>query len=750
MKRPFRVLAIGITLAILASLAAPGFTLERQKRQQIISAVVQVAWVVETDTGLSGIGVGSGTIISPDGLILTNCHVADPILYGTPRDQVPDFDWLGIMLTVRSDQPPQPAYLAEVVAADPYLDLAIIRVSRNLDLSEVNRDALDLPYLEIGDSDVLEVGDELNIFGYPGIGGETITFTKGVVSGFTLDASIDGRAWIKTDATIAGGNSGGTGVNGDGLLVGVPTRAGAGAGEDVVDCRPVTDTNGDGRLDERDTCVPIGGFINALRPIQLARPLIESAKRGVGYTQPRPTDEDEPSGPEPELSRPLFSTDVNEYGFPLDVVYSLPSGSRSLYLVFDYSHMRSSMTLEMTVDVDGEEDPDWGLPAGAWRGEEFGSWWIGWSDADLVDATYTLHVLVNGDERLEAEIDVGGPAVDQARFSSIEFGTDLSASGRPKAPGILFPAGSTEIYAAFQYENITPGVEWSTIWYRDGRMLSDDTADWYADEEGTTWVLLEDPRGLDEGIYRLELYLEGRLAATGDFWIAGEGGGEAISFGDVVFASGEDRRGGPLGIGSSFESGLLELHAFIDYDGMEDGLGFEAVWSLDGIPVVEWPYSWDEGVSGTWHDYLYSTSGALPDGEYGLQLFVEGLEVAEGEAVIGAGSQPLPTPTPTLDGVTVSGRILDIDTGRGIAGAIFLVLQPDVTLDTFEWIDDQVYTSAEADRQGYYELPLPLERDECYSMIVGAEDYWTVAEDDVCVSPDEESLLELDVTLERR
>jgi hypothetical protein len=404
----------------------------------------------------------------------------------------------------------------------------------------------------------------------------------------------------------------------------------------------------------------------------------------------------------------------------------------------------------MTVDIDGEEAPDWGLPAGPWRGQESGTWWIGWSDANLLDATYTLHVLVDDEELLEAEIEVGGPLVDAARFSDIEFATDLSTSGRPMAPGIVFPAGSTEIYAAFEYENMPPDQEWSTIWYRDGRMLSDDSADWDADEEGTTWVVLEDSRGLDEGVYRLELYLDERLAATGDLWITGEAGGEAINFDDVVFASGEDRRGDPLGIGSSFESGLLELHAFVDYEGMEEGLDFEAVWSLDGIPVVEWPYNWDEGVSGTWHDYLYSTSGALPDGEYGLQLFVEGLEVAEGETTVGAGTQPLPTPTPVPDGVTVSGRITDIDTGRGIAGAIFLVLQPDVTLDTFEWIDDQVYTSAEADRQGYYELPLPLERDECYSMIIGAQDYWTVAEDDVCVSQDEEAFLELDVTLERR
>ncbi len=52
-------------------------------------------------------------------------------------------------------------------------------------------------------------------------------------------------------------------------------------GEDqFVDCRVLADTNRDGRIDDRDSCVPTGGFINALRPINLALPLIEAARSG--------------------------------------------------------------------------------------------------------------------------------------------------------------------------------------------------------------------------------------------------------------------------------------------------------------------------------------------------------------------------------------------------------------------------------------------------------------------------------------
>jgi hypothetical protein len=63
-----------------------------------------------------------------------------------------------------------------------------------------------------------------------------------------------------------------------GRLVAIPTQLGYGQQSgDLVDCRVVADTNGDGNVDQRDVCVPVGGFINALRPVNLAKPLIDRA-----------------------------------------------------------------------------------------------------------------------------------------------------------------------------------------------------------------------------------------------------------------------------------------------------------------------------------------------------------------------------------------------------------------------------------------------------------------------------------------
>ncbi len=183
-------------------------------------------------------------------------------------------------MTKKSDEPPVPVFLAGVVQASKELDLAVLQIRSDLSGKDLDPSTLGLPNVPLGDSDELELGDTLNIFGYPGIGGKNITYTAGPVSGFDTDPNFKGRAWIKTSASISGGNSGGTAVTDDGLLVGIPTQGGSASANAAVDCRAVADTNRDGKLDDKDTCVPAGGFINSLRSVNAAKSLIEAAQDG--------------------------------------------------------------------------------------------------------------------------------------------------------------------------------------------------------------------------------------------------------------------------------------------------------------------------------------------------------------------------------------------------------------------------------------------------------------------------------------
>ncbi len=237
-------------------------------------AVVQITAFVDMNGEAVPRWSGSGTIISADGLILTNDHVVSSTRY----EQVVA---LLVSLTVAQDQPPVDSYYANVVQADAALDLAVIKPAWDMDGNPLDYSQLNLPFVLLGDSDTLDLGEPIVILGYPVIGGGTITLTRGEVSGFTSEEPFGNRAFIKTSGTIAGGNSGGLAVDSVGKIVGIPTQMGYGeASLDIVDCRPVRDTNRDGYIDENDDCVPTGGFINALRPINLATEMINAAKRG--------------------------------------------------------------------------------------------------------------------------------------------------------------------------------------------------------------------------------------------------------------------------------------------------------------------------------------------------------------------------------------------------------------------------------------------------------------------------------------
>lgn len=245
-------------------------------------AVVQIKAVVEID-GERQVGWwGSGTIISRDGLILTNAHVVLSDRFYVVKDLI-------VALTVAQDAPPVDTYYASIVQVDANLDVAVIKPRTDMNGNNLDYQNLRLPMVPLGDSDALKLGDPLVIIGYPGIGGETVTLTSGVVSGFTSEEPYGNRAFIKTSATIAGGNSGGLAVNTAGELVGIPTQVGSGDVNEVVDCRALADTNRDGVIDDNDSCVPTGGFINALRPIKLTLPYVTAARAGqvaIDFSQP--------------------------------------------------------------------------------------------------------------------------------------------------------------------------------------------------------------------------------------------------------------------------------------------------------------------------------------------------------------------------------------------------------------------------------------------------------------------------------
>lgn len=139
--------------------------------------------------------LGSGVIVDPAGLIVTNHHVVEN------------------MTDVKVSLTDKREFDAEIVLRDPRTDLAILRI----------KPAQPLPALSFGDPDSLEVGDIVLAIGNPFGVGQTVT--SGIVSALarTQVGISDYQFFVQTDAAINPGNSGGALVDMEGKLVGINT-----------------------------------------------------------------------------------------------------------------------------------------------------------------------------------------------------------------------------------------------------------------------------------------------------------------------------------------------------------------------------------------------------------------------------------------------------------------------------------------------------------------------------------------------
>lgn len=140
--------------------------------------------------------LGSGVILSDDGLVVSNFHV------------------VGMATEIRVVLADRREFNATVLLADEASDLAILKLD----------DANGLPYLDLRNSDQVEVGELVLAIGNPFGVGQTVT--SGIVSGLARSGAATGNArgyFLQTDAAINPGNSGGALIDVNGDLIGINT-----------------------------------------------------------------------------------------------------------------------------------------------------------------------------------------------------------------------------------------------------------------------------------------------------------------------------------------------------------------------------------------------------------------------------------------------------------------------------------------------------------------------------------------------
>jgi pSer/pThr/pTyr-binding forkhead associated (FHA) protein len=250
---------------------SPKKTLEFQKKASIVVLLVVLAFLVLVRSRNSGLSTteiaratvsiimedtsgeycwsGSGALILDGKYVVTNAHVA-----AFSTEDEPKFSGCKVLTIGLSDSSglnPSDYVGGFVAAIDTERDLALIEL--NVPIDSRTRKSL---FIKSGD---IGLESKIRVFGYPGIGGNSLTVSSGIISG--LDRS-EKFSYFKVSADISGGNSGGPVVDNKGQLVGIATAL----ARQRIDCSSGT------------TCYSDGNGLGLVRPISLVQPLLSKVE----------------------------------------------------------------------------------------------------------------------------------------------------------------------------------------------------------------------------------------------------------------------------------------------------------------------------------------------------------------------------------------------------------------------------------------------------------------------------------------
>jgi putative serine protease PepD len=402
-----------LVLALSAALVGPPTNaMPREVRQKVIPATVKI---YSLDNDLVPLGTGSGSILVQTGQVLTNHHVvSDP----ETGELANDDGIVLISITTDPRDPPNPTYLGKVIRSDAELDLALVTVVSDIGGRDLT-DCLTLPTYSVGDSGELLVGDEVAVIGFPSLGGNSVTYTEGTISGFEESAG-----WIKTDTEINPGNSGGSAIDVDGKLIGVPTQ--------IM-------TSGDAARQ---------GKIGFIRPIAAATEITG----GVGQLGVPGCEGGASLGPVPSTGD-YGPIDVGFVGYTStadadETVERLASGSTELYAHVGYYAVPANTPFAFEWLFDGqptgigEEHDEWPAEAGD------GVLTLSTTKAGgLADGRYSVRIRAGEGTGTTPEITVGGASAATTDQVSVRGRVVSADTGRPLA----------DAYFAV----LAPGITWS-------------------------------------------------------------------------------------------------------------------------------------------------------------------------------------------------------------------------------------------------------------------------------------------------
>jgi len=113
------------------------------------------------------------------------------------------------------------------------------------------------------------------------------------------------------------------------------------------------------------------------------------------------------------------------------------------------------------------------------------------------------------------------PTPPSPAFGPITFAKDKTDANEPIDPTSTFPAGTLKVYALFDYEGMSTGLEWGRTWYRDGEEYVAKIETWSGKEDGrwSLWLFRTSGDPLVPATYELRLYIQGEQVQSATFVI---------------------------------------------------------------------------------------------------------------------------------------------------------------------------------------------------------------------------------------
>ena len=456
---------------------------------------------------------GSGVIVDAEqGLILTSARIVVP-----PGDGSEDAYTFEVWTNPIPGGEPRPTHAAVLAGYDAVSDLALLRVTARLsdaegdDEGDGDSDAdaesplLGEPAATIGNAAALQRGDQLRMFGHPGLhpsGAHTpqiVMVTIATLIGVRAEPAAGALAWFTTEARLPHGNAGGPVFNSAGELVGISTQL----------------------------IYSLTTPVAHVRPVVLAEDLIAAARDGSDERATLPLMH---PGGAPGTALPGVSGDiiVTEPRFALEALGE--GGARAL---FDYGQVFSADAPELHYEFIVHGAPD-GAPVqelwfldGVFQDDLSASynWRLG-SFALVSDrlaspnpagpptGVWRLEIWVNGSLRAasRAYLGVNPPSPSVSDFA---FGASISQTYGPAEPPRV---GVDRVLAFFEYRGASVVERLSWVVYRNGQVhYRSPEVPWRGGSQGVWWVGMHAPEGLTSGRWQFEIRFDGEVLGRDGF-----------------------------------------------------------------------------------------------------------------------------------------------------------------------------------------------------------------------------------------